>query len=101
MINLFKNLFGEKADLGELIRNGAIIVDVRTKDEFQRGHVRNSINIPLDKLAGNLKKLRNDKPIITCCESGARSAAAKNILKSNGFDSVYNGGPWRSLANKR
>ena len=38
-----------------------------------------------------------NKPIITCCASGMRSAAAKNILKSNGYQTVYNGGSWASL----
>ena len=41
-----------------------------------------------------------NKPIITCCASGMRSASAKSILKSNGFSQVYNGGGWSSLRNK-
>jgi phage shock protein E len=94
MFDFFKTLFGEKADLREIISNGAMIIDVRTKEEFQRGHIRDSINIPLDKLPGNIKKLKKEKAIITCCASGARSATARNYLKSNGFGQVYNGGSW-------
>lgn len=90
-------IFGKKIDLQEVISSGAVILDVRTKDEFQSGHVRNSINMPLDNLQPNLKKLDKNKPIITCCASGARSASAERILKSNGFDKVYNGGSWQSL----
>jgi phage shock protein E len=97
MIGFLKSLFGEKADLQELINNGAKIIDVRTKAEFQQGHVRNSINIPLDNLSGNLKKLDKSKPIITCCASGMRSASARSILKSNGFTEVHNAGSWTSL----
>jgi len=47
-----------------------------------------------------LSKLKKDKPIITCCASGMRSASAKSILKSNGFTEVHNGGGWSSLQNK-
>ena len=90
-------IFGKKVDLQEVISGGAVIVDVRTKGEFQSGHLRNSINIPIDKLPQNLKKLNKNKSIITCCASGSRSGSARRILKSNGFEQVYNGGSWYSL----
>jgi rhodanese-related sulfurtransferase len=90
-------IFGKKVNLQEVISNGAIILDVRTKDEYQSGHLKNSINIPVDKLSQNLKKLNKNKPIITCCASGARSASARKLLESNGFEQVYNGGSWLSL----
>ena len=99
MIQLLKNIFGigPKVDLGELVAKGAIILDVRTKGEYQGGHVKGSINIPLNVLNGNLSKLKKDKPVITCCASGMRSASAKGILKSNGFSEVHNGGSWMNL----
>jgi rhodanese-related sulfurtransferase len=90
-------IFGKKVNLQEVISNGAVIVDVRTKGEYQSGHLKNSINIPVNSLEENLKKLKKDKAIITCCASGARSASARRILKSNGYDQVYNGGSWYSL----
>ena len=96
-MNFLKMIFGEKINLQEIISNGAVIVDVRTKGEYQSGHLRNSMNIPLDKLPQNIKKLNSNKPIITCCASGARSSSARKILKSNGFEKVYNGGSWYSL----
>jgi phage shock protein E len=96
-MNILELIFGKKVNLKEVISNGAVIVDVRTKGEFQSGHLRNSINIPVDNLAQNLKKLNKNKPIITCCASGARSASARRFLKSNGFEQVYNGGSWSSL----
>jgi phage shock protein E len=77
--------------------NGATIIDVRTKVEFQSGHLKNSINIPIDKLQQNIGKIKRDKPVVTCCASGARSASARRMLKSNGFEQVYNGGSWYSL----
>lgn len=102
MINTIKQLFGfgPQVDYAELIKKGAVILDVRTKGEYQGGHIKGSINISVDALSNNLNKLKKDKPIITCCASGMRSASAKSILKSNGFTDVHNGGGWMSLQNK-
>jgi phage shock protein E len=102
MIQLLKNIFGigPKADYKELLKNGATIIDVRTRGEYKGGHVKGSLNIPLDTLNNNLSKLKKDKPIITCCASGMRSASAKSILKSKGFAQVHNGGGWMNLQNK-
>jgi phage shock protein E len=97
MINFLELIFGKKVNLKEVILNGAVILDVRTKSEYQSGHIRKSINIPVDNLTQNLKKLNKNSAIITCCASGARSASARKILKSNGFEQVYNGGSWYSL----
>lgn len=103
MISAIKKLLGisPKADLNELAKQGAIILDVRTKSEYGSGHIRGSINIPVEQLLKNLNKLKDKKrPVITCCESGMRSYSAKGILKSNGFINVHNGGSWLSLNNK-
>ncbi len=103
MINAIKKIFGfgPKVDYTALTKNGAIILDVRSSGEYAGGHIKNSINISLDNLNKNLNKLKDkNKPIITCCASGMRSASAKNILKSNGYMQVYNGGSWISLQNK-
>jgi rhodanese-related sulfurtransferase len=96
-MNFLELIFGKKINLQEVISNGATILDVRTKLEYQSGHLKNSINIPIDNLPQNIKKLNKNKPIITCCASGSRSAAARRILKSNGFEQVFNGGAWYSL----
>jgi phage shock protein E len=102
MFNLIKKLFGmgPSVDYQALMQKGAIVLDVRTKNEFQSGHIKGSINIPVQTLGSNLSKLKKDRPIITCCASGMRSASAKSILQSNGFNEVYNGGSWASLQNK-
>lgn len=91
---------GSTTDYTSLMKKGAQIVDVRTPNEFSGGHIKGSINIPLDSLQQNLKKLKKEKSVITCCASGMRSASAKQILHSNGFLEVYNGGGWASLQNK-
>lgn len=102
MIQLIKNLFGlgPKVDYKEIVKNGGLIIDVRTPSEYQGGHIKGSYNIPLQQLSHNLSKLRKDKVIITCCASGMRSASAKSILKANGYKEVHNGGGWMSLKNK-
>lgn len=103
MINAIKNMlgFGPKVDYAALIKQGAIILDVRSKGEYAGGHIKGSINISVDTLNDNLNKLKDkSKPIITCCASGMRSASAKSILKSNGFTQVHNGGGWQSLKHK-
>ena len=85
------------ANLGELINNGAIIIDVRTPGEYAGGHLKRSKNMPLDSLKGNLSKIDKSKTVITCCASGMRSAAARSVLKANGFTDVINGGSWHNL----
>lgn len=92
--NIFSS--GPKVDFAELVKNGAQIIDVRSKAEFAGGHIRGSINIPLNELASHMKKIKKEKPVITCCASGMRSGSARSILQSNGYE-VYNGGGWSSL----
>lgn len=102
MFEAIKNLLGIKTtDYAQLMKEGAIILDVRTSGKFSTGHIRGSINIPVEKLTQNHSKLKaKNKPIITCCESGMRSFSAKSILQSNGYSNVYNGGAWQSLKMK-
>lgn len=103
MIETLKKMFGMEpaADYSQLVKNGAIILDVRTKGEYAGGHIKGSINIAVDQLSKNLQQFKNkEQPIITCCASGMRSASAKSILKSNGYTHVHNGGSWSSLQQK-
>lgn len=103
MINTLKQLFGfgPKVNYAELVKQGAIILDVRSKGEYAGGHIKGSMNISVDALSSNLNKLKDkNKTIITCCASGMRSASAKSILKSNGYTQVHNGGGWSSLQTK-
>lgn len=100
-MGLLSMLFGKKPTLNfsDLMSRGAVIIDVRTAREFQSGHIKEAINIPVDKISSQLKKLKKDVPVITCCASGMRSASAAGILKRNGYE-CYNGGAWQSLRNK-
>lgn len=102
MIQLIKKIFGlaPAVNYMELVQQGAIILDVRSPEEYKQGHVKKSVNMPLNELSNHIAKLKKDTVIITCCASGMRSASAKGIFKSNGFSNVYNGGGWNSLQKK-
>jgi hypothetical protein len=97
-MGLFGNLFKSRptVDFKEIVSNGALIVDVRSPGEFSQGHIKGSINVPLQNLAAHSTKFAKGKPVITCCASGMRSASGKSILANLGFE-AYNGGPWSSL----
>ena len=103
MFNTLKKIFGfgPETDYKALLKEGAIIIDVRSAGEYRSGHIKGSINIAVNDLRNNLGKLKDkNNPIITCCASGMRSASAKSILSSSGYTKVYNGGGWSSLQNK-
>lgn len=103
MINTIKKILGlgPKINYEVLIKQGAIVLDVRTRGEYAGGHIKGSMNISVDVLSSNLTKLKDkNNPIITCCASGMRSGSAKKFLQSNGYTQVYNGGSWVSLQNK-
>lgn len=81
----------------QLKNDGAIIIDVRSANEYASGHAPNSINIPLNGLSSDLSRIPKDKNIILCCASGTRSAMAGSILKKNGYTKIFNAGSWRAL----
>jgi len=72
-------------------RQSAVVVDVRNTDEFEGGHIAQSINLPLDTLDANLKKLNKhkSKPLILVCQTGARAAKSVNTLKNAGFSDLF------------
>lgn len=102
MLDALKSLLGigPATDYAELMKKGAQIIDVRTPAEFNGGHIKGSVNIPLDNLQTQLVRINKNQPVITCCASGMRSGAAKQILQANGYTEVYNGGGWAGLQNK-
>lgn len=99
MLQFIKNIlgFGPKIDINALIAQGATVVDVRTPAEYKDGHVKGSINLPLQTLGSQMNKLKKDQVIITCCRSGSRSGMARRQLQAAGFTQVYNGGPWNTI----
>lgn len=79
------------------IANGAIILDVRTEEEYKTGHIEGAINISLGALRERYTALDSAKTYITTCSHGLRSVKAESILKERGFRHVYNGGAWADL----
>lgn len=80
-----------------LLEKGALIVDVRTPDEYRSGHITESVNIPLNLIPDKMNELkRKNKAIVTVCRSGARSGMAADLIKKAGLE-AENGGPWNSV----
>lgn len=69
----------------EAVAKGAVIIDVRSAEEFQTGHIHGANNIPLDALALHVKSFDKAKTYVIYCHSGARSSVATNYLKKLGF----------------
>lgn len=96
----FFGLFGggsSGASIEEYLKDGAIVLDVRTKEEFQEGHVKNSKHIVLNEIPSKVKEIKAlNKKIIAVCRSGARSGQAASYLKQQGID-IINGGPWQNV----
>ncbi|MGZ5188852.1 MAG: rhodanese-like domain-containing protein [Kaistella sp.] len=98
MISALKKFFRiTSVDLPELIKNGATIIDVRSKEEFATGHVKGSVNIPLEQIPASIDKLKKYNQVIVCCRSGSRSGQAKRVLEARGFKNVTNGGSWQNV----
>ena len=80
------------------LRKGAIIIDVRSGTEYDRGHVPDAFNIPVDRIKANAGRLKESKmPVVVCCNTGERSKKALHILKASGLQDVHDGGNWESL----
>lgn len=97
----FFGLFGGgsgSALIEEYLNEGAVVIDVRTVEEFKSGHVNGSKNIVLNVIPGRVAQIKAmRKKVIVVCRSGARSGQATSFLKQQGVD-VINGGPWQNVA---
>lgn len=69
-----------------------VLLDVRTKEEYDSGHIKGSILIPVDNLKAEAERKLKDKntPIFVYCRSGNRSTTAANILAGLGYKNIYN-----------
>lgn len=96
----FFDMFKRK-DMGleikEYLENGAIVLDVRTKTEWDQGHCIGAKHIVLNLIPLQIEEIKSwNKPVIAVCLSGGRSGQAAQFLKNNGVD-VINGGPWQNV----
>lgn len=100
-MGLFNSLFVNKQKkISDFISRGAIIIDVRSKGEYDSGAIPGSKHIPVQTIAGEIATIKKwNKPVICVCASGVRSASAAAILKANGVETM-NGGTWMSVYKK-
>ncbi|WP_079738967.1 rhodanese-like domain-containing protein [Polaribacter sp. KT 15] len=86
------------AEIKEYLQNDAVILDVRTVEEWNEGHIESSKHIVLNLIPLEIEQIKSwNKPVITVCRSGGRSGQAAQFLAQNGVD-VINGGPWQNVA---
>lgn len=94
---LVRQWYAEEADA--LPRDGSVILlDVRTAEEYEHGHIDGFINIPVDELRDRLTELDRKKPVYIICQSGLRSYIADRILTGYGFDCYNFAGGFRFYA---
>lgn len=96
IFNLFKRKnMGE--EIKEYLGKGAVVLDVRTKAEWDEGHINGAKHVVLTIIPLEIEKIKSwNKPVIAVCRSGARSGQATQFLKQHGVD-VINGGPWQNV----
>lgn len=88
----------DPAKAREMIAHGAIVIDVRTADEYAGDHLAQATNIPLDQLPSRLADVEKltggdkSKPVVLHCAAGGRAAKAKKQLDDLGYTNVVNGG---------
>ena len=80
----------EANDIENLLKNKEFLLDVREEYEYQDGHIKGAINLPLREILEKKDTLPKDKDIYVYCRSGHRSADAVNFLKSLGFEKIHN-----------
>ena len=89
-LNAIKNTIEKGGDLKDLVKNKEFLLDVREEYEYQEGHVKGAVNLPLREILEKKDTLPKNKDIYVYCRSGHRSADAVNFLKSLGFEKVHN-----------
>lgn len=78
------------SDVRKLVEENAFIIDARERREFERGHLKNAVNIPLSEFRKRLDEIPKDRPVYIHCRSGQRSYNMVMALKNMGYDNVYN-----------
>ncbi len=87
-------------DAATQLKNGALVIDVRTPAEFNSGHLAKAINLPLDEIESSLPRRVRDKnqALLLHCQSGMRSGVAKKKLQALGYAKVFNMGSYGRAA---
>ncbi len=82
------------------IRDGALLVDVRSQSEYDSGHIEGAINIPHDRIKESAAEFGDDpeRSIVLYCRSGHRAGIATKSLQSLGFNRIINAGGYKGLS---
>lgn len=82
----------------QALRDGGVVIDLRTAYEYDQGHFPRSLNIPIDRIRANVDRIRElNKPVILCCATGSHCREAADVLRNAGVPRVINGGDWQSV----
>ena len=101
MLDRIMNLFSaNKTDFASLIREGAVIIDVRTSAEFHSGHIKGSRNIPLDTIKSKLAEIKKTAKTGYYGLSQRRPERSGKIHIGSRRTDVYNGGAWNALESR-
>lgn len=75
-----------------LLKEGAVVVDVRTEEEYEAAHLKKAINIPLSEISSGIERIVPDRNrvVLLYCRSGSRSFMGKRLLKRMQYHNVYN-----------
>lgn len=84
-------------DLAQALRDGALLVDVRSRAECVGGMLAGAINLPLDELPAAVDQLQFDKTLLLYCRSGQRSEMARRYLTELGHPDCWNIGSYESF----
>lgn len=89
--NKLNTMEEKQMSIKQEVAKGALMVDVRTPEEFASGSVKGAINIPLDEVENRINEFKGKPAVVVFCRSGNRSGQAKEILENNGIKNVING----------
>lgn len=90
----------------KIVAEGGLLIDVRSKEEFDEDHAKGAVNIPVDEFSGRMAEVEKlaggdkNKGIVVYCAMGSRAAAAKKMLLKAGFEKVTNVGGLRDWKGK-
>lgn len=94
MFNFINQMLGKdgQVDVKSLIEQGALLLDVRTAQEFHNNHAEGAVNIPLQELQQHIADIKaKGKPVVAYCRSGNRSGIAAQLLNEAGIEAVNAG----------
>jgi rhodanese-related sulfurtransferase len=85
--------FVPEAEAAAMLDRGGLVLDVRSRREWEAGHCAESLLVPMDELQARLGELPRDAPILVCCAVGGRARQAADFLRGQGYD-AHNLGGW-------